>query len=48
MLPHLTPSEALLVIKLYALWLLPNWLLKHLAVAEAVRRYRCRRDDDED
>jgi hypothetical protein len=40
MWPHLTPSEAVLVIKLYAVWLLPNWLLKVLAVAEAIRRYR--------
>ena len=38
--PHLTPPEAALVIKLYAVWLLPNWLLKVLAVAEAIRRYR--------
>jgi hypothetical protein len=37
----------LLVIKLYAVWLLPNWLLKVLAVAEAIRRYR-RRDEDDD
>jgi hypothetical protein len=37
---HLTPSETVLVIKLYAVWLLPNWLLKVLAVAEAIKRYR--------
>ena len=46
MLPHLTPVEILLVIGLYAAWLIPDWLPKLLAVAEAIRRYRRLPDDD--
>jgi hypothetical protein len=46
MLPHLTSMEILLVIVLYAAWLIPAWLLKLLAVAEAIRRYRRLSDHD--
>jgi hypothetical protein len=40
MWPHLTPWEVLPMIGLRALWLTPDWLLKLLAVAEAIWRYR--------
>jgi hypothetical protein len=45
MWPHLTPWVVLPMIGLRALWLTPDWLLKLLAVAEAVRRYRSQQDD---
>ncbi len=44
MWPHLTLWEVLPMIGLRALWLTPDWLLKLLAVAEAIRRYRQERD----
>lgn len=45
MWPHLTPWEVLPAIGLRAVWLIPDWLLKALTVAEAIRRYRRRPDD---
>jgi hypothetical protein len=39
MLSHLTPWEALTAIGL-VVWLTPDWVLKLLAVAEAIRRFR--------
>jgi hypothetical protein len=42
MWPHLTAWGIILP----AIWLAPDWLLKVLAVAEAIRRYRRQRDDD--
>jgi|HubBroStandDraft_6_1064221.scaffolds.fasta_scaffold7495834_2 hypothetical protein len=32
---------------LQVLWFVPDWLLKVLAVAEAIRRYRREQDDDD-
>ncbi|MGH2854888.1 MAG: hypothetical protein ACRDLF_11945 [Solirubrobacteraceae bacterium] len=34
------------MIGLRAFWLIPDWLLKLLAVAKAIRHYRRQRDDD--
>jgi hypothetical protein len=45
MWPHVTPWEVLPMIALRALWLTPDWLLKLLAVAEAIRHYRRQQDD---
>jgi hypothetical protein len=43
---HLTPWEILPLIVLGVVWLLPDWLLKLMVVAEAIRRYRSRLDED--
>jgi hypothetical protein len=49
MWPHLTAWATLLPaigLGLRTLWFVPDWLLKVVAVAEAVQRYRRQRDDD--
>jgi hypothetical protein len=40
MWPHLTSAEVLVVIGLRAIWMAPNWVLKFLAVVEAVKHSR--------
>jgi hypothetical protein len=40
MLPHLTTADFALIVGLRALWKAPEWGLKLLALAYAVRRYR--------
>jgi hypothetical protein len=44
---HLTLWEILLPVVLQAFWLTPDWVLKVVAAAEAIRRFRRGRDDDE-
>lgn len=49
MWPHLTAWSIILPaigLGLRTIWFVPDWLLKLLAVAEALRRYRRQRDDD--
>jgi hypothetical protein len=49
MWPHLTAWAIILPatgLGLRAIWFVPDWLLKLLAVAEALRRYRRQRDGD--
>jgi hypothetical protein len=40
MWPHLTSTDFELIVALRALWKAPEWGLKVLALAHAVRRYR--------
>jgi hypothetical protein len=40
MWPHLTTSVVLVALGLRALWKTPDWGLKLVMLAEAVRRYR--------
>lgn len=40
MWPHLTLWEVVTVLVLRTFWLTPDWLLKLVAVAEAIRRFR--------
>jgi hypothetical protein len=40
MWPHLTSADIELIVGLRALWKAPEWGLKVLALAYAVRRYR--------
>ena len=40
MWPHLTSADFELIVALRALWKAPEWGLKVLALAHAVRRYR--------
>lgn len=47
MWPHLTLWEILPPVVLRTLWLTPDWVLKVVAAAEAIRRFRRGRDDDE-
>jgi hypothetical protein len=45
MFPHLTLWEILLAVGLRTLWLTPDWVLKVVAAAEAIRRFRRGRGD---
>jgi hypothetical protein len=47
MFPHLTLWEILLAVGLRTFWLTPDWVLKVVAAAEAIRRFRRGRGDDE-
>jgi hypothetical protein len=40
--PHLTSTEIELIVGLRALWMAPEWGLKVLALAHAIRRFRNR------
>jgi hypothetical protein len=40
MWPHLTSTDIALIVGLRALWKAPEWGMKMLALAYAVRRYR--------
>lgn len=46
MWPHLTIWEFVPLVALSVAWLFPDWVLKLLKMAEAVRRFRRGRDDD--
>lgn len=47
MWPHLATWEFVPIVVLLALWRAPDWILKVLATAEAVRRFRQRRDHED-
>ena len=46
MWPHLTPWEVWPPLALRTLWLIPAWLLRVVAAAEAIRRFRRDSEDD--
>jgi hypothetical protein len=39
---HLTPLEFIALVAFAVWWLVPTWLLKLIAVADAFRRFRAR------
>jgi hypothetical protein len=47
MWPHLAVWEFVPIVVLLTLWRAPDWILKVLATAEAIRRFRRARDQDQ-